>query len=403
MFRKKRITNTPIVVDLGSREVKVLTFSEDSQTHNVVVHGVGSSRISPGKMLHGCLSEPYEVITAIENAYIEAKSPHQQQDSLTILTGVSGIMMDVVCSQIDHEREHPHKKIKPKEWAATLDKIRCRIDEEEYRSSKQHNAPMGLAQSSIEHLLVDGVPTKDVVFGTGREIGFHLFNTYVPEKHLESLTRVSEELNIPIQGAFHTMYGVSRLILDHHQNPQLSMVLIDVGEDHTDVAIVLDGFLKEVQSFSIGGQTFTQRIADTFEISFEEAESIKKEYSLAQLPRNISTKITDVLTADIKLWLQGVECSLEKVASDMRLPERMILFGGGASLIGIKEGLEFGNWYKNLSESYKPHVSVFYPKSLPHIVDETDVLNDPKYIPLLGILHVGSRMNQESTFGFNNQ
>lgn len=403
MFRKKRILQNPIVVDLGAREVKVLTYSEDPETRNVVVHGLGSSRISPGKVLHGCLSEPYEVITAIENAYIEAKAPHQNQDSLTILTGVSGIMMDVVCSEIDHRREHPHKKIRPKEWTATLDRIRCRIDEEEYRSSKHHNAPMGLAQSSIEHLFMDGVPIKEIVSNTGQQMTFQLFNTYVPEQHLESLRRVSEELNIPIQGAFHTMYGVSRLILDNHQNPHLSMILIDIGEDHTDVAIVLEGSLKEVQSFSIGGSTFTQRIADTFEISPEEAESIKREYSLAQLPRNISAKITDVLTDDIKLWLQGVECSLEKVASDMRLPERMIVFGGGASLIGIKEGLEFGNWYKNLSESYKPYVSVFYPRSLPHVVDETDALNDPKYIPLLGILHVGSRMNRESTFGFNNQ
>ncbi len=402
MFRKKRVINTPIIVDIGAREVKLVTFTKDFDTNNVIIHGIGSSRLSSGKIVHGCLTDTYEVITAIENAYIEAKASHQNKKNLTILTGVSGIMMDAVSSQIEHHRDNPQKKIRKNEWVSTLDKVRCRIDEEEYRSTKEHNAPMDLAQSSIEKILIDGVPTRDVLHQTGKEITFQLFNTYVPETHLDGLYTVSEELSIPIQGVFHTMYGVSRLILDHHKDPQLSLILIDIGEDHTDVAIVLKGGLKEVHSFSIGGMTFTQRIANTFKITIEEAESIKKEYSMAQLPRNISNKITDVLTDDIKVWLQGVECSLENLASDVQLPERIILFGGGASLIGIKEGIEFGNWYKNLSESYKPYVNVFYPKSLPHIVDETEELNDPKYIPLLGILHIGSQMHNDNTLGFNN-
>ncbi len=109
------------------------------------------------------------------------------------------------------------------------------------------------------------------------------------------------------------------------------------------------------------------------------------------------------MTEDIKLWLKGIECSLEETASNTELPERIILFGGGASLMGIKEGLEFGNWYKTIAESYKPSVSIFYPKSLPHIVDETDRLNDPRFIPLLGLLHVGSRMTQYNAFGFTHQ
>ncbi len=277
MFRKKRTSYTPVIVDIGSQEVKVLTFSEDVETRNVTVHGIGISRLPAGQILHGCLTDSYQIATAIENAYVEAKHCHQNEDSLTILTGVSGIMMDSMYSQSSYQREKPDEKIRPKEWENILDKMRCKIDEEEYRSTKEHNAPMKLVQSSIEQMLFDGVPTPQVLFKKGRDLEFRLFNTYVPESHVTALTNISEKVGLPIHGVFHTMYGVTRLILDNHQNPYLSMVLIDVGEDHTDVAIVKEGILQEVQSFSIGGGAFTQRIASTFEITLEEAESIKQE------------------------------------------------------------------------------------------------------------------------------
>ncbi len=398
MFWKKEHKSTPIVVDIGSREVKVLVYTYDDKTGNIMIEGVGTSSLEEDTIEHGQIQNRADVVRALETAYIEAK---KSDDEISMVIGTSGILSDTIRTTMTEHREKPNKAIRPKEWENLLEHTHCRVEEEEYHSQLLHNMPMELVQSSIEGLTIDGEPHKDPLGQTGEKLEMNLFNTYVPESLTKELTAIAETVNVPIEGMFHTSYAVSRLVVDNHHDPHVSMVLIDVGETHTDVTVVENGLVRDTTSFSVGGRDFTETIMTAFEATSEEAEILKREYSKAQLPRKLAQKITDVLTEDIKLWLHGVQVTLEQYPSDFMIPQHFVLCGGSSKLMGLQEALEYGNWYENVNLHSKPSVSVFYPKTLPHIVDTTDKLNHPKFIPLIGLIHASSSLTAQNTFGFH--
>src|SRR3989338_9458594 len=51
--------------------------------------------------------------------------------------------------------------------------------------------------------------------------------------------------------------------------------IVNMGHQQTSVCIVEDGKISQVRSISMGGQTLTQAIQDTYHLSFEDAERAK--------------------------------------------------------------------------------------------------------------------------------
>ena len=139
----------------------------------------------------------------------------------------------------------------------------------------------------------------------------------------------------------------------------------------------------------MGSHSFTQAIANTFQITIDEAETVRQEYSRLQLPRDMSRRITDALESEISLWLQGIILSLQEAQLE-NLPPYVLLYGEGAQLLGIKEALEYSNWYKSLNSTVNPGVSILTPKQFPHIIDMTSKIENARYIDILGLIHAAN-------------
>jgi cell division ATPase FtsA len=240
-FRKKPKKIYPYVIDIGTREVRALSFHAEPETQNMTIFSIGSSKLPASSIHNGCIQDATTVADAIKNVLIEAKNPldkHKNQPSLVVAS--SGIMVDTICSTVEYEREQSKKKIASKEWGGILEKIQSRINEEEYQSEKYYNMPMGLTQSSIERIAIDGEITSNIIKQKGSILTFDLFNSYVPETHLQKIIQISTDSNVVTEGVYHSMYGVTKLIIDNHSNSKLSMILIDIGESHTDVAVIYE-------------------------------------------------------------------------------------------------------------------------------------------------------------------
>jgi len=392
MFFQKKINKTPIVVDIGSNEIKVIKYNYDEKVNNIDIVGYGNFNTPKNCILNGVIKESTPISEAIRSAYIEARNKDDEED---LVIGLSGIMIDIEKKVINIKRPKPESKISTKEWNAILEGIESEMDKQEYKSNILHNIQMELFQSSIENINIDDRKTFTPIGEIGREISIDLFNAYYPEENAIMLSKISEDLNMPIEAIFHSSYGVGQILIDNHPKNNPSMILVDIGSTHTDVTILNEGSIDKVRSFSIGGDVFTAKLSKELEVSFDEAEDLKKEYSDAKLPKKITEKITDMLKSERELLLEGINIVLNDLPPTYILPDHIVLFGGGSLLLGIKEMVEYSNWYKKMKFTQRPKVSIFYPKILSHIIDNTNRdINTPSITPLLGLIHLEISKNR---------
>lgn len=144
---------------------------------------------------------------------------------------------------------------------------------------------------------------------------------------------------------------IRSLIIDNRQNS----VIIDIGAKNTGLNIIKNGLLQLTRNLNVGGDTITDRIAQSLNITSLRAEQFKKDFGLSK-----STFIPEA----IKPVLNAIKAEVQQLlalyqAHEVKL-DRVILVGGGANLPGI------GEFFNDLGirvELGKPLQTIVYPKA----------------------------------------
>jgi cell division ATPase FtsA len=386
MFGGKKYLQ-PIIIDISENRILAVGYSIDYKTGNIIIQQIGQSLLPFGVINSQGIINENIFLTELENAYIEAKGSWK---SSGIVFGVSGSLVEVSTQSVSVNRKKPHKPIRHNEWIQIIDDVYSQIDAIEYHGIYGHNLPLKLVQVSSQSIAVDSSSITEPFGLKGNIISFDMFSTYLPEQYTYNLMTAARQLGVQIEGIYHRGYAVAQLVRDYHTSQDISVILIDIRFDHTIISIIHNHTLAYTQTFSIGSHSFTQSIANAFQITIDEAEGIRQEYSQLQLPRDMARRITDALETDISLWLQSIIIGLQGYASHHVIPENIFLYGEGAQLLGIKEALEYSPWYTSFNHQLKPRVSLLYPKQLPHIVDMTNTIDSPSKIDILGLIHTAS-------------
>jgi cell division ATPase FtsA len=379
LFRKPPQTQY-IALDIGTGVAKALQYEFEAETGNLYVKGIGQNQHREGNLEYGSITNTQEVAQTLYHTIVESNHLESSTDQALII-GSSGIYNENRTFQMSHIRSNKTKKITPKEFQEIFSIISSRLDTEHAIIMKTLRQSMVLAQSSIKEVKIDDMQVSQPIGMVGSKVDLTIHNTYVPEEFLHQITQISQEINIPVAGIFSETYATTKLLLDSFQGESLSMILVDVGTWNTNVAVIQKNELMYSNAYSIGGYHFTRQLADQ-----------------ARLSKKISMQIADVIKEDIRYWCSGLTLSLEEAFQKKKdsLPGHIVLYGGGAGLIGLKESLEFGNWYQDLTFISKPLVSIFQPKSLPTIIDNTNKLNTPEHINVLGLANIGARLKVEN-------
>lgn len=398
LFKKQPKTQY-IALDIGTGKAKALQYDFESSTGNLYVKGIGLNQHREGNIHYGNITNTQEVAQTIYHTIVESNHLESLADQALVI-GTSGIYTEDRTYHMSHIRTKVNRKISRKEFQEIFGIVAERLVSEHATLMRSFRQTMVLAQSSIKEVRIDDIPVTNPIGVTGSKVDLIVHNTYVPEDHLKQITQISQEIQIPVAGVFSETYATTKLLVDSFAGESLSMVLVDVGAWNTNVSVIQKNELKYSNSYSIGGHHFTRQLADHLETNNHEAEVLKLQYSQAQLPKNISLKIADLIKEDIRYWSAGLTLALEEASQALQtdLPSHIVLYGGGASLIGLKESLEYGNWYQDLAFGSKPLVSIFQPKSLPTVVDNTNKLGGPEHINLLGLANISARMEEENLF-----
>jgi cell division protein FtsA len=220
---------------------------------------------------------------------------------------------------------------------------------------------------------IDGYKVTNPIGFQGKEVTLSIFNVFAPLVHFGALQTIAAEIGRELIAIAAEPYALARAI-DDSEGGKFGAIFIDVGSGITDVAVVRDGRMEGTKMFTLGGRMFTKRLAQSLNISFNEAEEIKVNYSNDKLERQSTKIVRDALRNDAEIWLSGIVLTLEEFENVDVFPSKILLSGGGSNLPEIREALESREWVKSLPFIKKPQITFLNPKMITNVVDGTKSL-----------------------------
>ncbi len=192
----------------------------------------------------------------------------------------------------------------------------------------RHHIPLPLAEVSFDWQIIE---KEKVLPG----LKLKILLVAVPNKVLENYQRMAALSELQVEGMEAEVFGLIRSSLPEKKFAS-PVCLVDIGWQSTTVSIVEKKKLQVSHSFDISGTGLTKALSSALNVSFEEAEKIKKAYGLDPRREDVSKVLIPVINS--------LASEVERVCQDFyqtegKKVENIILAGGTVNLFGLKEYL----------------------------------------------------------------
>ena len=194
---------------------------------------------------------------------------------------------------------------------------------------------------------LNGYKTENPLYKKAKELEISLFISMSTEQILNSIKasiRKSFHItNIKFSSFLFSSFVVVRDIFINKDD----FLLIDIGGEITDVAIIKDDVLLESFSFPLGKNFVIRRILSSIKKSPEEVVSLLKMYLKNELESNFAEQLDKILVKVKKEWLDYFQEALQNISNDLVLPDTIFMTVNDdveAWFLKIVEEEEFGQY-----------------------------------------------------------
>jgi type IV pilus assembly protein PilM len=198
-----------------------------------------------------------------------------------------------------------------------------KMDESELGSAVEFEAkkyvPLALSEVDLSWTVTGGISeSKDLL---------QVLLTAVPKQITKNYMRMFGLAGLqPEVGEIEALALIRSLI----GSVPINCVIIDIGARSTGLNIIEGGFLRLSRNLNIGGDTITDKIAQTLNISLLRAEQFKKDFGISN-----STFIPDAIKPVLNLIKNEVKQLLTIYESQNVRVEKILMVGGGVNLPGV--------------------------------------------------------------------
>lgn len=390
--KKKEEKKAFLTIDIGSQSIKCLAFKktqdEEDIEHPIKLVGIGKEWLEPWCVRSGHIIEVDKVAKAIDSAIFKA-TEELEIDIDDVIFGVSGDVCDCIVTTAKRERENPDKEIKLKELEEMELKV---VNSALIRAQERYATKTGDREPELELITTASVYTKiddmDVTIPegkTGKEIEMALFNAFTPKYYLKTLEELASILNLNIMAVTSNLYALNECIKKANETPKMDGIIMDIGSDTTDIAIVFGGGIVTSSSISLGGHQFTKHISTESGLNYAEAEKQKYDFSYDKLDDDTQEEIASYVDVITKFWLDGVELMFNNLEGIKTFASDIYLTGGGSKLPTIKDYLENKPWTKTIPFKEPPTINMLDIKDIAHVLDVTGEANKEEFIVPLAL------------------
>lgn len=380
--------NYYLALDIGTEFVKALVCAPEGNKTRVL--GVGKKRQRLGEMQSGAVTDIAAVINNCQDAIRDAEKMASASANQLVM-GIAGELVKGATTTINYTRREPDTKIDLAELKNIVHKVQWKAFDEvraELAYETGYNEiDVKLVNAAITDVRIDGYKVTNPLGFQGKDVTISIFNAFAPLVHYGALQTIAAELDMELLAVTSEPYAVARS-MGYEDGGNFSSIFIDVGGGTSDIAIVRYGSVDGTKMFTLGGRTFTKRLAQALNVSFEEAEEIKVAYSAGKLENQSQKIVREAMKSDCEVWLSGVALTLSEFENIDVLPSKILICGGGTHLPEIKEALDSREWVQSLPFASKPQVQFMHPKMVTNVIDETKTLKDVQDITPMALANI---------------
>jgi len=221
--------------------------------------------------------------------------------------------------------------------------------------ARQH-IPLPLAEVVLDWQIIKSRPVE------GKKISFKILLVAVPNDVVSQYQEIARLSQLELVALEAEVFSLMRALTKKNNNKGTNpgpVAIIDIGAKTTTCTIVDEEVIKTSHSFDMSGNDLAAALAKEFEIDFNEAEKIKKQYGIrsgteedGQAVRGIMLPLAEVIVKEIR----GV---LDNFYQQEKTEVKKIIIAGGTALLpGLKDyfkesfagkEIEIGNPFSGIS------------------------------------------------------
>jgi cell division protein FtsA len=206
--------------------------------------------------------------------------------------------------------------------------------------------------------------------------------------HCDAVVKVAEMAKVYPLALKPGVLVAANVVLSERQLEN-GVALVDLGATTTNVAVFEGGDLQHVAVVPVGSNHITNDLAQLLGVPIEIAEEIKSarvSMSLTNRDKDITLKsgreelrfdggeVYDIIEARVQQILTAVRAEIKRAGYDRKLPEGVVLIGGGAKLKDIAD------YAREVLESY---VQVGRPTNMTGVTKDVE---NPEYAVAVGLM-----------------
>jgi len=244
-------------------------------------------------------------------------------------------------SEID---EKENNEIMQKLFEASYNEISSIIFEE----NNQENIEMELIDFTPVFISIDDREVIDLIGEQGDEVQICYSVFFGKSELMDSFRKVLGSLGLEIKSFIPSNLAILKT-LKKSRKDKIDCIILDIGGKSTEAVVCFGGGVLLNKTLDIGGSDFTKELAEKLNLSYLNAEKVKRLYTYNKLKDKESAVVQKVLTFNLENWLLGLEELFSSFDSVKVFPSDFFVVGGSCELPDVLEYLFEEPWTRSIA------------------------------------------------------
>ena len=326
-------------IDIGASKISIVVgdVNNFNQIEVICKSSSKSSGIQKGKIIDE---------SALADSIAEAVSTIEKENNISINSAyitIPGKYVTVVQNSVTKEAKDKYSGISSKDVASAISQAK----EVEIPEDKQFIDI--LAENFV---LDDGRITDDPIGAFSASFTLNAQVLLADKEFIKSIESVFRRINVKIDGMVPAALANKSIALDETDLKDFVM-LLDIGAANTDIGVFASNTILYTNTISVGGRNITNDIKQVLNISYEEAEKLKKQYGLAL--KSYMDSDNEVVLTTVKDGDKVIKSSLIVEIIEARIEQIFELVNKDITANGLKQNINtvilIGQGIANISKS----------------------------------------------------
>ncbi len=341
-----------LTIDLGSETLKVLlneVIVEDNE-EKVRVKNVYKEFVSSDVSYYGKILDSSKLKDSLIKILNEIKKEMKGTPVSNVIITLSGNNCRSIMTTLQIDRpssksisEKENNEISQKVFEAAYKELSEIILDE----SGEENVEFELVDFIPIYMTSDGREVIDLIGEEGNEVQVCYSVFFGLSETINIYNKLLKGLGLNIVSFVSSNTAILKS-LKTSKKDKIDCVILDIGGNTTEAIICFGGGVYLNKVLDMGGSDLTYELASKLNLSFLNAEKVKRLYTFNKLKEKESAVVQKVILFNLNNWLVGLEELFSDFNNVKVFPSDFYVLGGSSELPDITELLFEEPWTKSI-------------------------------------------------------